>query len=137
MFRKTVAAFVCAALMTTGCASASGPRLAQAPAAPNVQDRAVLSEYVQRLPAGSRVRVERANGDSLRGTLMKATADLIVVQKNTRVPEAPLEVPLSEVTRVTLDTTSSSVGKQIAIGVGSGVAATFGVLLILVALWGD
>jgi hypothetical protein len=137
MFRKTVAALVCAALMTTGCASASGPRVEQAPAAPNVQDRAVLAEYVQRLAAGSRVRVERTNGDSLRGTLMKATPDVIVVQKNSRVPEAPVEVPLSDVTRVTLDTTSSSLGKHIAIGVGSGVAATFGVLLILAAIWAD
>lgn len=136
MFRKTVAAFVCAALMTTGCASASGPRIAQGPA-PSVQDRAVLSDYVQHLPAGSRVRVERANGDALRGTLMKATPDAIVVQKNTRVPEAPVEVPLSDIARVTLDSNSSSVGKHIAIGVGSGVAATFGVLLILAALWAD
>jgi hypothetical protein len=137
MFRQTVAAFVCAALVTTGCASASGPRMAQGPAAPNVQDRAVLAEYVQRLPAGSRVRVERASGESLRGTLMKATPDSIVVQKNTRLPEAPVDVPLSDVTRVTLDATSSSLGKHIAIGVGSGVAATFGVLLILAALWSD
>jgi len=139
MFRKTVAAFVCAALMTTGCASAYGPRMAQAPApaAPKIQDRAVLADYVQRLPAGSRVRVERINGSALRGTLMKASADSIVVQKNTRVPEAPVEVPLSDVTRVTLETSSSSVGKQVAIGVGAGVAATFGVLLILAALWGD
>ena len=137
MFRKSVAAFVCTALLTTGCASASGPRVQQAPAAPSVQDRAVLADYVQRLPAGSRVRVEQTNGSSLRGTLMKATAEAIVVQKNTRVPEAPVEVPLSQVTRVTLDSTSTSVGKHIAIGVGSGVAATFGVLLILAALWGD
>ena len=137
MFRKTVAAFVCTALMTTGCASASGPRLAQAPSAPIVHDRAVLADYVQRLPPGSKVRVERTNGNSVRGTLMKATPDSIVVQKNTRVPEAPLEVPLSDVTRVTLDQVSSSLSKHIAIGVGSGVAATFGVLLILAAIWGD
>jgi hypothetical protein len=137
MFRKTVAALVCTALMTTGCASASGPRVAQAPEPPGVQDRAVLAEYVQRLPAGSRIRVERTSGNALRGTLMKATPDAIVVQKNTRVPEAPVEVPLSQVTRVTLEPTSSSIGKHIAIGVGSGVAATFGVLLILAALWSD
>jgi hypothetical protein len=137
MFRKTVAAFMCTALLTTGCASASGPRLSQAPSAPIVQNRGLLADYVQRIPAGSRVRVERMNGESLRGTLMKATPDAIVVQKNTRVPEAPLDIPLSEVTRVTLDTSSSSVGKQIAIGVGAGVAATFGVLLVLAALWSD
>jgi hypothetical protein len=40
------------------------------------------------------------------------------------------------VTRVTLDN-GSSMGKTVAIGVGAGVAATFGVLLLLVALWGD
>jgi hypothetical protein len=111
--------------------------VAQTPAAPSVQDRTVLAEYVQRLPAGSRVRVEQTNGSSLRGTLMKATPDTIVVQKNTRVPEPPVEVALSQVTRVTLDSSSSSLGKHIAIGVGTGVAATFGVLLILAALWGD
>jgi hypothetical protein len=137
MFRQLTAIGLCAVMATSGCASASGPRVAQTPAAPNVQDRAVLAEYVQRLPAGSRVRVERTSGESLRGTLMKATPDVIIVQKNTRVPEAPVDIPLSDVTRVTLDTNSSSLGKHIAIGVGTGVAATFGVLLLLVAVWGD
>lgn len=137
MLRQVTAITLCAAMAATGCASASGPRVAQAPAAPNVQDRALLADYVQRLAAGSRVRVERTNGESVRGTLMKATPDAIVVQKNTRVPEAPVEIPLADVTRVTLDTVSSSVGRHIAIGVGSGVAATFGVLLILAALIGD
>jgi hypothetical protein len=137
MFRQLTAIGLAAVMAATGCASASGPRVTQAPAAPNVQDRAVLGEYVQRLPPGSRVRVERTNGESLRGTLMKATPDTIVIQKNTRVAEPPVDIPLSDVTRVTLDTANSSVGKQIAIGVGAGVAATFGVLLILAAIWSD
>jgi hypothetical protein len=139
MFRRTLAAFLCAALMTSGCASASGARAAQAsaPTVPPAIEPGVLADYVQRLPAGSRVRVERTNGASLRGILLKATAASIVVQKNTRVPEPAVEVPLSDVTRVTLDPSSSSLGKHIAIGVGTGVAATFGVLLILAALWSD
>lgn len=136
MFRQLTALGLCAAMMTTGCASASGSRVAQ-PAAPRVQDRALLAEYVQRLAPGSKVRVERSGGESVRGTLMKATADAIVVQKNTRVPEAPVEIPLSEVARVTLDTGGTSVGRNLAIGVASGVAATFGVLLLLAALWSD
>jgi hypothetical protein len=137
MFRKTVAACLCAALMTTGCASVSGARTAQtsAPLTPAAQDLTVLADYVQRLPAGSRVRVERTNGGLLRGTLMKATASSIIVQKNTRVPEPAVEVALLDVARVTLDPNSSSLGKHIA--VGTGVAATFGVLLILAALWSD
>ena len=53
------------------------------------------------------------------------------------MPEAPLEIPLEQLARVALDNGGSSVGKTVAIGVGTGVAATFGVLLLLVALWGD
>ena len=135
MFKKTVAVLVCAALTTSGCASASGPRVAQAPSAP-VQDNAVLADYVQRIAAGSRVRVERTDGTSLRGTLMKATAEAVFVQKNTRVPEPAVELRLDQVSRVTLDT-GSSMGKTIAIGVAVGAGATFGVLLLLAALISD
>ena len=137
MLKKAVAAVLCAALAGTGCASASGTRIAQPPQA-SVQDKAVLADYVQRLAAGSKVRVERTDGSSLRGTLMKATPQSIIVQKNTRVPEAPLEIPLDQLTRVTLDSgSSSSTGKTVGIAVGVGVGVTFGVLALLAALLGD
>jgi hypothetical protein len=96
----------------------------------------VLADYVQRLSTGSKVRVERTDGTAFRGTLMRATAQSILVQKNTRVPEAPIESPLGQLTRVTLDN-GSSMGRTVAIGIGAGVAATFGVLLLLAALLGD
>jgi hypothetical protein len=135
MFRKMLATLLCAALATTGCASASGRRVAQAAPAP-VQDSAVLADYVQRLAAGSKVRVERSNGDVLRGTLIKATAESIVVQKNTRVPERPVEVPLSEVTRVSLDAGGSSAGRTIGIGAASGAAGALAFFLVLLAMFG-
>ena len=135
MLRQTLALVLCSALATTGCASAAGPRIAQAPAAP-VQDTATLADYAQRLAAGSKVRVERTDGSTLRGTLMKATPQSILVQKNTRVPERPVEIPLDQLTRVTLDN-GSSTGKSVAIGVATGVGATFGVLLLLAALLGN
>ena len=96
----------------------------------------MLADYVQRLSAGSKVRVEQTDGTSFRGTLMRATAQSILVQKNTRVPEAPVEIPLDRVTRVTLDN-GSSTGRSIVAGVSAGVAATFGVLLLLAALFSD
>jgi hypothetical protein len=136
MTRQVTAIALCAALMTGGCASASGPRMATEPQAPAV-DRAVMAEYVQRIPAGSKVRVERANASTLRGTLMKAGPDAITVQRNTRVPEPPVQVPLDTITRLTLDQPTSSVGRNIAIGIASGVGATFGVLLLLAAIWSD
>lgn len=136
MLKRMIAALVCAALATTACASAGGQRIPHsAPGAP-IQDKAVLADYVQRLSAGSKVRVERTDGTAFRGTLMRATAQTILVQKNTRVPEAPIEIPLEQLTRVTLDN-GSSMGKSVAIGVGAGVAATFGVLLLLAALLSD
>lgn len=136
MFRQAMTVVLCAALATTGCASAAGPRVAAAPAAP-IQTTSVLADYVQRLPAGSRVRVERTSGPVLRGTLMKSSRDSMVVQKNTRVPEAPIDIPLTDVTRVTIETHSGSVGRNIAIGVATGVGATFAVLLLLAAAIGD
>ena len=133
--KQIMAVVLCSALFGTGCASAAGPRIAQAPQAP-IQDNSAFADYVQRLAAGSKVRVERTDGTSFRGTLMKATPQAILVQKNTRVPETPVEVPLSQVSRVTINT-GSSVGKTIAIGVGTGVASFFGILAILAAVWSD
>ena len=141
MLKRTIAVLLCAALVTSGCASAAGPRAAhaprqgseQAPAAP--VDTATMSAYVQKLPAGSRVRVERSNGQTIKGTLMKTTPDEIVVQKNTRNPEAPVTIPIAQIARVTLDS-GSSTGKTVGIAVAVGVGATFGVLLLLAALLG-
>lgn len=136
MTRQLTAMMLCAALMTGGCASASGPRVAADPQTPPV-DATVMAEYAQKIPPGSKVRIERSEGDPLRGTLMKAEPDAITVQRNTRIPEPPLQIPIATITRLTLDQPSSSVGKNIAIGVASGVGATFGVLLLLAAIWGD
>ncbi len=133
MFTRTVAIVVCLGIAATGCASASGTRIAQAPEAP-IQDRTVLADYVQRIAVGSRVRVERASGQAVRGTLMKATADSIIVQRNTRVPEQPLDIPLSDVARVSLDGDSSP-GRSIGIGIAAGSVSALGVFLTLLALF--
>ena len=141
MVKRFVAIVVCSALVTTGCASAGGARYASRTAAAGhsqaALDRATLAEYAQRIPAGSKVRVERTSGGALRGTLLKTSADSITVQLNTRIPEPPIEVPFASITRLTLEGSGSSVGRNVAIGVAAGVAATFGVLLILAAIFSD
>ena len=135
MLNRLLAIVLCGALVSTGCASVAGPRTA--PVTPS-QDNSAIADYVQRLAPGSKIRVEQSNGASFRGTLMKATPQAIVVQKNTRVPEPPVEVPLNQVMRVTLNTSNgSSVGKTVAIGVGVGVAAFFGIVGILAAIYSD
>ena len=136
MVNKIVAVVLCGALAGTGCASASGTRIAQAPQAP-IQDNSAIADYAQRLAPGTKVRVEQSDGTSFRGTLIKATPQAIVVQKSTRVPEAPIEVPLDRVARITINSNGSSSGKTIAIGVGVGVAAFFGILGVLAAIYSD
>ena len=135
--RQLLAVLLSAALVASGCASAGRTRAATGPQAATV-DTAAMADYVQRLPAGSRVRVERADGTSMRGTLMKAGEGVIVVQARTRVPEPPVQMPIAEIARVTVDGNGGmSTGKAIGIGIASGVGAFFAILAIIAANWQD
>lgn len=135
MVKQAVALVVCASLAAGGCASRGATRVQSVPAA-GANDRAAMSEYVQKLPAGSKVRVERIAGDTVKGTLMTASDTSVVLQRNTRIPEAPVDIPLDQIARVTIDS-GSGMGKAVAIGAAVGAAATFGVLLLLAALMSD
>jgi hypothetical protein len=69
---------------------------------------------------------------------MQATADGIIVQEHTRVPEPPLRIPVADIDRLALDTDSSTrIAKTVGIGVAAGAAAALGVFAIIVALLGD
>jgi hypothetical protein len=140
MARQIIALAVCAALVS-GCATAGGARMTVTPldqaAAPrSASDQAVLSEYVQRLQPGIRVRVDRVNAKAVKGTLLKASATAVVIQPRTRVPEPPVEIPLAEVLAVTPEG-SNGIGKAIGIGAAAGAAAALGVILILIAAFSD
>ena len=138
MLKQALAVVLIAALATSGCASGGGPRIVNEPSPVfGPGDRALLADYVQKLPAGSKVVVERTSGGTLKGILMKASDSSVVVQRNTRVPETPMEIPLEQVTRISIDNGGSNPGKAIGIGVAVGVGAFFGVALILAALLGD
>jgi hypothetical protein len=140
MTRQTIALTLCAALVS-GCASTGGPRVASgAQSQPAVSrpatDPAVMAEYVQKLQLGMKVRVDLVNGKTVKGTLMKATDRAIVVQPRTRLPEPPLELPLSDILAVTPES-SNGVGKAIGIGAAAGAAASLGVILLLIAVFSD
>jgi hypothetical protein len=134
--KRGMVVLLCAALALPGCASTRATGAVVTPAAGvQLADRAVLAEYVQRLPLGSLVRVNLTDGKELRGTLMKATDLSVVIQPRTRVPEPPLDISLKEVIGVTLDDTKGrgSVAKAIGVGAATGLAATLGLILILIA----
>jgi hypothetical protein len=140
MTRRLIA-LTLAAAMASGCATAGGARMtvasqAQAAAARSAGNQALLAEYVQKLPPGTKVRVDRTSGKPVKGTLMKASDTAVVVQARTRVPEPPIEIPLADVLAVTPEG-SNGVAKAIGIGAAAGAAAALGVILILIAAFSD
>src|SRR5690349_24363875 len=117
MIRKTLALLLSVTLAVSGCASARYSRMNRMPAQiASSSDPSTLADYVQKLPAGSRIRVDTVSGRTLRGTLIKATPDELVIQRNTRVPVSPDAIPTSQLSRVMVESASSSNGKLIAVG---------------------
>jgi hypothetical protein len=134
---------VCAAALvltitSTGCATA--PRYSAsvigtpAQSAAARPDPALIAEFVKKVPVGSRVRVELADGRTIKGTLMRNDVDPLVVQRRTRVPEPPLEIRTADVLAMELEQPGGMSGKAIGIGMAAGVGLTFGVLMIIAAL---
>jgi hypothetical protein len=68
---------------------------------------------------------------------MKNDGDPLVVQRRTRIPEAPIEVPMREVLSVELELKNGNPARTAAIGAVAAVSATLGVLLILAAVFSD
>lgn len=134
--QRTMAVVLSLALATAGCtaARAQGPRVPTGPdeRSPN---QSVMAAYIRELPLGSRVRVSLVDGTTIRGTLLKADGDPIVVQKRTRIPEAPLEIPLRDVLVLELEGKNGSTARAIAMGAAAGAASAVGVLMILAALF--
>jgi hypothetical protein len=97
-------------------------------------DSSLMAAYVQKLPAGSRVRAVLMDGRTVRGTLMHATDQVLVMQQRTRLPEPPVQIPLDTVWSVELDTTSS-IGRSIAVAAASGAAGALAVILVLTAIF--
>jgi hypothetical protein len=149
--KRAIALALCGS-MVSGCAT-MGPRQSQAPVtavppaavrsspaagtAGDPQGSSVLAEYVQKLPLGMRVRVDRVKGGAIKGILMKATDQAIVVQRRTRVPEPPEEIPLSQVLSVTPEQQGGGIGRAIGAGAAAGAAAALGIILILIAVAWD
>jgi hypothetical protein len=132
MIRQTLALLLCVTVGTSGCASARYARTARVPVqtAPS-SDPSAIAEYIQKLPAGSRIRVDTTSGRTVRGTLINASADELVIQRNTRVPVSPEAIPTTELARVVVEPVTSSNGKLMAIGAAIGAGAAIAVVWMI------
>ena len=133
--RRAFTVLLIVVLLAPGCATArmSDTRFTQ-PTGTSLPDRALMTAYLEQLPAGSRVRARLAGGDTVRGTLMQATEKGIVVQPRTRMPEPPVTIPIERIQAVEIDT-SSGTGRAVAIGAAAGGGAALGVILLLAAIF--
>ena len=138
--KRVLSLLLATTLALPGCATSRGPtRTVPTPSQPAAGDQKVMADYVRQLRVGSRIRLNRTNGDEIRGILMKNDGDPLVVQRRARIPEAPIEVPLREVIAVELDTNAKngSVGRTIAIGAAGAASAVLGIFLVLAAIYSD
>ena len=139
VIKETMCLIVCGSMMAAGCATAGTARVAPTSIGQqNAATRSALVDYVQKLAPGTLVRVNRTQGHSVRGTLMKATDQSVFVQPRTRLPEPVVEVPVDDILAVTPESKhGNSVGRAIAIGAAAGAAATISILMILIAVASD
>jgi hypothetical protein len=122
---------------SAGCtaALAQGPRVPMQAPPQDVADINLMTSYVRQLPLGSRVRVALADGTVIHGTLMKTDDDPIVVQRRTRIPETPLQIPIRDLRAVELEKNGNGVGRAVAVGAATGAGAALGLLLVLAAIF--
>ena len=108
-----------------------------APAA--AQDSAaVWRTFAQRLDVGTEMDVRLQDGQRFRAVLLEAREDSVLLQPKTRIPVPVQAVPYSAVASLQPKKDGGiGAGKAAAIGVGTGVGAFFGMLLILFAAVGD
>jgi hypothetical protein len=133
---RMIALVLSAAVGASGCGAARAQtRVAPPPPLESTQDFSVMASYIRQIPVGSRVRVSLADGSVVKGTLMKADADPIVIQKRTRIPVAPLAIAIKDVQAMELEGKNGGPAKAIAVGAAAGAGAAVGMLLILAAIF--
>jgi hypothetical protein len=131
-----------AAALTANCASA--PRAATGYLAEplsrstKAQDPpALVAAYVKALPAGTKITITAADGETLKATLMAVQDEAIIVRPRTRIPEPAQTIPLQRIASVEAQQANGGLGRAIAIGAGVGAGAALGVFLAIAVLLSD
>lgn len=105
-------------------------------ASPAEIGRAMLAA-AEKVPPGSRVRVELNDGERFKAVMLAVEGGQIILQKRTRLPEPPLRLDPSQLSYMELEGPRDGWSKMIAIGAAIGTGATLAFLAILAASLGD
>lgn len=141
--RRVVAITLCAclALSSSACAplALASKRLQARPAgSPPTRDTWITREYAEKLPVGTKVKVERRDGKSFTATFMGVEGDAVRLQRRTRIPEPPIVIPLSELAVLAVDDRGGGGAvKNALVGAAVGAGTFFFLLLLAAAAWDD
>jgi hypothetical protein len=98
-------------------------------------EAAAFKQLANKIPLGSRVKVQSRDGQRMTATLVAVNEDAIVVKRESRVPEPAVSIPLAQLTRLQLDEKSGfSVGKALGVGLAAGVGAILTMFAIAVSI---
>jgi hypothetical protein len=95
---------------------------------------ATMSQYVERLPVGGRVRVQTVDGARWSATLLSADRERVVLQPRGRLTEPARAIPIASLQLIEPESQggNNQLLKAVAVGVATG-AATF-VTMLMIAL---
>lgn len=105
-------------------------RAPEAAAAPD------LRSYVERLPAGSRVKVRLESGESFKAILMGTSEDDVILKPRTRRPKPERRVAFADVEFIELQLPGST-GKVVGVSIAAAAATVVGVLFLIAAVYDD
>ncbi len=123
---RTVCSALIAVLLTAPLAAAQAVPAAEA-----------WRALAARLEPGTEIKVRLANGQRFQATFIAAEADGVVVQPKTRRPVPAQRVSYDAIASMERRQGGMGAGKAALIGVSTGAAAGFAVLLMLIAAFSD
>lgn len=94
------------------------------------QESADWRKVAEAIPLGSKVKVQRLNGERVTGTLMRVDDNIILIKRDARRPEPAMAIRYDEMGR--LERTKESGGVNIVKAIAIGAAAGAGSILTMI-----
>ncbi len=99
------------------------------------QESADWRRVADAIPLGSKIKVQKADGERITGTLMRVDSNAMLVKRNARRPEPAIAVSFDQVGSVERSKEGGfSIGKAIAIGAGAGAGAMLTIIMFALQL---
>jgi len=95
-------------------------------------EAAAWRDVANAIPLGSRVKAQTVEGRRITGTLMQVTDLVVLVKRNSRLPEPAVSIAFADLSRLERDHGNGgiNIAKAVAIAVGAGAGVVFTIFMI-------